>query len=112
MQSVTQSQTSRKPQTKPTIKPKAQAKAKAQAVAIPTITDEQTFSIKAAATACHCGTATIWRAIENGKLATYRTGAKRLIMGHQLLSWLNNGGETLTAEEKEVVKQKAALRSK
>jgi excisionase family DNA binding protein len=84
MKSITQARTTRKPQ--PQAKP------------VTTITNEQTFSIKAAAEACHCGVATIWRAIENGKLETYRTGAKRLIMGHQLLAWLQSGGKTVSAK--------------
>lgn len=98
MQIVNQSSPSRKPQKKPVTKSKIRTKTKAQSRAITTITPEQSFSVKTAANACHCGVATIWRAIENNKLQTYRTGAKRLIMGHQLLAWLNAGGQTVAAK--------------
>ncbi|MGE0128915.1 MAG: helix-turn-helix domain-containing protein [Blastocatellales bacterium] len=64
-----------------------------QVVSIP-IHQTGVYTYKEAATLSKCSYVTIWRAVTNGKLKATAVGNQPRIIGAELLSWIEAGGET------------------
>lgn len=64
-----------------------------QVISIP-IHQTGIYTYREAATLSKCSYVTIWRAVANGKLKATTIGNQPRIIGAELLSWIEAGGET------------------
>ena len=60
----------------------------------PTLETSRNYPVKEGALCVGVSVATIWRAIQAGRLKTYRVGSRVIISGEQLKNWLESGGKT------------------